>query len=556
MLSATLLAHVVAAMTATSDVRAIAEYDGAQWRGTTGGLVRSDAESEQTFTPLNGLPDGTIRSLAPIGEALWVGTDRGAASVRFEDGELVVGRVVGQGLRVQAIAGHGDALFLGTTTGLFRTALCAGTGDAIERVGDYGHVTALLEAHGDLYVATAGQGAFRLRGAERLRLRGDRLTWALMADGDAVLVATSRGVRRYVDGRWRRSRMSQASRSLPVSDIRALHKADGVLAIGTFGGGAYVWTGSEFEVAGAPSDSEVQAIGFSDHSEHWLIGTSAGLYEEGRSGAEMQLPDNDISALARTAEGVWVGTFDRGLALIDHHGSIQHFGERDGLVDERINRLTVDGEGHLWIATDRGVVERDAYGFHLRGLAGRHVFAIRYSAGAVYAGAGADVYRYSGAEFLHVSQPGRRPQDFATAAGGLVVASAEGLVQGTSDAWSLATSAGAHGIPDDWVTGVSTRRGEVFFGMYNAGVARVRDGIVESLRDDLWVNAGALVALRHGLAVGTLDDGLWLELDGGWQQLTTRDGLPDNDVTAILPMGDGTLWVATRGGLSRVVLAL
>ena len=32
----------------------------------------------------------------------------------------------------------------------------------------------------------------------------------------------------------------------------------------------------------------------------------------------------------------------------------------------------------------------------------------------------------------------------------------------------------------------------------------------------------------------------------------TADGLLDNDVTDVLPDGEGGLWVATRGGLSRL----
>jgi len=37
---------------------------------------------------------------------------------------------------------------------------------------------------------------------------------------------------------------------------------------------------------------------------------------------------------------------------------------------------------------------------------------------------------------------------------------------------------------------------------------------------------------------------------GSWKTFTTRDGLPGNDVRRILPLDDGTVWIATVSGLS------
>jgi ligand-binding sensor domain-containing protein len=51
---------------------------------------------------------------------------------------------------------------------------------------------------------------------------------------------------------------------------------------------------------------------------------------------------------------------------------------------------------------------------------------------------------------------------------------------------------------------------------------------------------------------GTLEDGLVMGNRGGWRTLDIADGLPSNDVTAVLPLEGGRVLVATRGGLAEV----
>ncbi len=333
---------------------------------------------------------------------------------------------------------------------------------------------------------------------------------------------------------------------------------EGTLVVGSFGGGVWGFDGRRFAaMAGIPTDARVQTLALGDAG--WLAGTPEGVVGHGAPSTPVTLPDNDLSALARTSEGLWIGTFDHGLVLRRDDGTFETFDEAGGLLDDRINRLAVDAEGDLWVATDRGVVERRSEGFVLRGLLDRHVFALGFVDGAIHAGAGAEVFAYLDGAFRPVAQPGERPQDFASrSAGGVLVASAEGLARREEGRWGLTTS--DDGLMDDWVTAVAVASGDAaYLGTYASGVARITEDRVETLRDDLWVNAGALAWLPGPegddlLAVGTLDDGLWLHLTESerWERLGTAEGLPDEDVTATLPAGDGTLWVATRGGLAHV----
>ncbi len=548
-------AQVLAVLTGTADTKALhADEDGTVWAGTTGGLVRADGESRLVFTPADGLPDGTVRALLRKGDTLWVGTDRGVAECTTDGDTLRVDSVHGGRLRVEALAIHDGRLWVGATTGLF-----VREGDALRQLPRFERVSAIASAGDSLYVASPGHGVYQLRGERRRRLRGDRLAWGLAMDGDQLWVATSRGLETYRGRRRLPSPAVRASRRIAGRDLRAVRIHEGAPVVGSFGGGAWRFDGRRFVAAsGVPTDARVQTLAIGPSG--WLAGTPEGVRGRRAPANEATLPDNDLSALARTAEGLWIGTFDHGLVLRGDDGSFQTFDEAGGLLDDRVNRLAVDAEGDLWVATDRGVVERQGDGFELRGLLDRHVFALGFVDGAIHAGAGAEVFAFVDGAFRRVDQPGQRPQDFAErGAGGVLVASAEGLARRTEGRWALTTS--DDGLSDDWVTAVAVASDAAYVGTYASGVARMTEERVEILREDLWVNAGALAWLPdpsgdHRLAVGTLDDGLWLHdaSSGDWARLGTAEGLPDDDVTAVLSNDDGTLWVATRGGLARVAL--
>jgi ligand-binding sensor domain-containing protein len=104
-------------------------------------------------------------------------------------------------------------------------------------------------------------------------------------------------------------------------------------------------------------------------------------------------------------------------------------------------------------------------------------------------------------------------------------------------------------LPGDWVTAlIPDDHGGVLAGTYDAGVMRLAaDGSsqpVPPLDGKLWINPHGLARIDGTIAAATLGQGL--RLSSG-----TAPRLPDDDVTAILRIGD-TTWIGTRGGLARV----
>jgi len=71
------------------------------------------------------------------------------------------------------------------------------------------------------------------------------------------------------------------------------------------------------------------------------------------------LASDDVWALARQGEAVWLGTYDGGLTRIDANGAMRHFSAAaDGLPSDTILALAVDADGVLWVGTTAGLARR------------------------------------------------------------------------------------------------------------------------------------------------------------------------------------------------------
>ena len=109
-------------------------------------------------------------------------------------------------------------------------------------------------------------------------------------------------------------------------------------------------------------------------------------------------------------------------------------------------------------------------------------------------------------------------------------------------------------LPDSWITALLPDGDSIWAGTYDSGLLRLdRNNSWRTVVSNAWVNPNALVVLQAGIAVGTMGDGLLLynAATRRWKRLTSADGLPSDDVTALHMAGD-TLWVGTRVGIARV----
>jgi ligand-binding sensor domain-containing protein len=568
-------------LTDTRDVRACLPLaGGAVLAGTGGGLllVHADGSVRKPWTALDGLPETRVHALLLDGGRLFIGTEGGLAVARLSGDALVIERGI-PSKPVRALARHEGSVFAATWgDGVAR--LEGARGDLVPlRVarGAATRFTSLASFEGAL-VAGSASGAFRVSAGSLSPMAGTPASiWALAA-GDGRL---------WIGGLGGLSSISAGvTRAESGSDVRALLADGGGLLAGTFGQGALALdAGRLAAIPGLDARAAfVQAVGASGATR--CLGTREGLFVQRGAGARWEearlpfMPSNDVAAVALQGDRLWVGTFDRGLAVLEGR---RLRAVRDPAIDDKINALAVEGP-RVWVATARGLASVEGervtrYG-EVDGLPSSEVHAVAtLSTGGVLVGTA------RGAAIVEAGRVDALTEKHGVPVGG-VWAVAEGaggqLLLGTSRGLLMGTRA-SHGVvdrgapapaggddpdaprpwvqlsmasgdlEDDWITSLAVHDRAVYVGTYNAGVTMLsagEDGVLTPAQlGGGYVNMGGLLVSRGNLYAATMA-GLLVRPargDGAWR--TLGGAAPGRDVTAVAASGKD-LWVASRRGLS------
>lgn len=196
-----------------------------------------------------------------------------------------------------------------------------------------------------------------------------------------------------------------------------------------------------------------------------------------------------------------------------------------------VHALARDVEGNVWIGTEQG-----ATGLVNGATIGLHAYnSVLPNASVTAVAVDANGDRY-----------------FGTYAGLAVLSSA------TADVFTSANI----GLPDDRITALAVHGGDVWLGMENGDLTRLRAGVptIWSATDRGLPTASAIRALAVSPATGML----WLGSEEGAQyydnvafhRLTmANSSLPGNDVHCIAAATDGYVWIGTTSGLLRTNLS-
>ena len=551
---------------ATDEVRACYPLDGGDFLvGTGGGLVRVSASgaTRVVWTAADGLPGTRIDSIAVAGDQLWIGSDAGAAAVRLDGTALAIARRVETGA-VRDVVRFEGADYLAFADGGVRkldatsSADVRITGTARARTA----VAALAVAEGTLWAGTSA-GLYRLSHGRfepaPLAPGVSADVTALHGDGRRLWIATTAGL--YL-------RDGTTVQKFSGGELRRIARLDGqIVAAGLGAGIVRVDRGRLVALAGIPREL-VMAQAIAERGGAACAGGLEGLWLRATSTAAWTTaanhpgpPSNDVSALALDGDRVWVGTFDHGLAVLDH-GAWQRITDR--AIDPRINALLVDRHRRVWVATAAGVsmIDQDRITrLTIRdGLPARSVLALtELHDGRILIGttSGAAILGDGRPIALGAKQNLEARNVWAVAEDGdgwIWLGTTTGLFRGRADdaAWTRYAVATGQ-LRDDWVMALAIRDRSVWVGTYHGGVVRLDDASSDAPRavalGDGWINPGGLRWIGDTLYAATMD-GLRTG-DGVTADWTTVAGLPGRDTTAALRAGD-TLWIATRRGLAAI----
>jgi signal transduction histidine kinase/ligand-binding sensor domain-containing protein len=504
---------------AKADIHTIAQTpDGFLWFGTDVGLIRFDGVSATRWKPPegSGLPDSRIRVLLSARDGtLWIGTWRGLAS--WSRGQLVTHPEFAEHGVFQIVEDRNGAVWISagsrkTGTGV----LCAIRSAAPECYGrdrSFGKAAPAIyeDRHGSLWLGTGND------------------LW-----------------------HWQPGAPQRYSLPEPLADVPK------ALAETPSGELLFLTSKGVFEFA----DGKVLP--------YW----------------RPQIPEWQLESLLTDGDGaVWIGT-DQGLLHL-HGGRIDVFDHADGLPGGEVSQSVEDREGNIWVISAGGLNQFHdlaATKYSIRqGLVGRPCAVLADRDGSVWFSTTEGLYRLQGG---HTAVYRARHESTSTAR---MSDSHESVV---SDVRVTA------GLPEDVAGSLfQDHRGRIWLGTRLGlgylehgrfvSVTSVPHGYIDSIAEDragnLWVahrDAGILElssdrvlqqipwsrigwsGFGHRLAVDAVHGGLWIGFaSGGVVHVAdgrvraaygASEGLGQGQINEVRVASDGTVWIASEGGLSRM----
>jgi signal transduction histidine kinase/ligand-binding sensor domain-containing protein len=271
--------------------------------------------------------------------------------------------------------------------------------------------------------------------------------------------------------------------------------------------------------------------------------------------------------------GLWVGTSDHGLLHIREQGGTDVFSHTDGLSGDYVTRFLEDREGSVWVATGDGVDRFRAYAIPTistrQGLSNTVAWSVLASKdGSVWIGTSSALNRWKNGQIsLFGTRGGTQKSD-----GKLNGQPPEALFEDRSGRIWVSTAGGVGYLQDERYIPIpsipnASPRAMVEAPTGHLWVATQKAGLLDLFRARLlqqipWAALGrkdfarALAAdpSQHGFWLGFNQSGVAYLEDGTIRaSCSAENGLGSGHVKDLRFGGRGALWAATDTGLSRIV---
>ena len=299
----------------------------------------------------------------------------------------------------------------------------------------------------------------------------------------------------------------------------------------------FIWVGSEqnlyrfdgisYQIFNSSELAIHATCMFQDREGQYWIGTEQGFIYHFRSEEvnlqlwepEEGLPQSRITAIEQDNHGMtWIATYGEGVYVWQDQ-ILYNFSEDDGLIDNDIYDLAVDGRGAVWVATDNGVnvckyVNKK-----------KHIERIDRSDGLID-------------EIVYELEPDAKGMWMGFDVGGYCHYSFEkGMISHVPANWSHGPVRSIQPTVFGTLL-IANDEGEIFFVDPRINLKVTREEVSSTSQ-----NATLLIDSEQNIWVGT-DEEIYLAA-GNLRMINHSLG----DIQALLEDADGTLWTGTRQGL-------
>lgn len=398
---------------------------------------------------------------------------------------------------------------------------------------------------------------------------------------------------------------------LPHNTINALAQTpDGYLWLGTWEGVAR-YNGRDFRIFDRTPETGLPDVGIRTfHLDYnnslWVAGSRGGLVRvtDGQWQPYEPLGVLINRVLLDKQQRLWIATEGQGLFMQNAAGERIHYSREDGLPSEQIHSLLEDAQGRIWVGTSNGLVYLDGQ-LQIHGMAaeefnGVPVMALLLNANkellvgterGLFLSVAPDLSPKTLLENVPVSallfenerilwigtvdrglfrQYGNTTEQLDIRQGlpnnrvlALLLDNEKSLWVGTNggvfrlrDA-PFSTFTTEQGLAGNYVrTVLSHTDGCMYIGS-SRGLNRYCDGKIDRIDLSEASIGQSVLSLAEGpeqrLWVGTYADGLIALQDGEIiQHYHAANGLPANEIRAVLPLSNGAIWVGTALGATLI----
>jgi len=540
---------------AKAGIHSIAQTpDGYLWLGTEFGLLRFDGVRAVPWQPPGGeqLPNSIISDLLVARNGtLWIGTLKGLAS--WKDGKLRRYPEV-SGLLNFFLEDREQTVWFGAWEAA-KGRLCAIRNRKIEcyGAGTFGSFAfPLYQDHKGSIWVTSQTGLWRWAPGppERYTLpRGASVSAIAEDDSGLLLLATRDGLKRLVDGRIENCRLPGVTGQF--TPTKFLRSRDGSLWIGTTEGFLHLHQGriDRFSAVDGLSGDFVLTL-FEDRENNTWAVTTEGLdrfrdYTIPTLSRKQDLSNSTVSAVQEASDGgIWIATAE-GLNRWAN-GRITTYRGRRGL-DQ--GRRTGEKEFN---------VSGTATHLSTSGLQGNPMSLGVDDAGRLWASSGDGTFYFQRGRFVRVSglPAGIIFSIAADGRGGVWILQVEHLFHWSPNRAVQQISWSQFGQRTGRAMLAGQEPGGLWLGFWEGGVVYLKDGkVVRSYSAADGLGAGPVTQLRSGP-----NGGLWASTEGGLSRikdghiatLTSKNGLPCDEVHWSMEDSDHAVWLYMPCGLVRV----